>query len=384
MAVLEPRLSILDEIDSGLDIDALRVVARGVEALRSPRPLHHPGHPLPAAPRVHRPRPHPRDGGAGASSSPAGASWRSSSRRRATPGWSRERSRAEPARRRRVARLRPRVRGRRPARPGARPSSGAACPPPGRRTGASPRWRRWPAHAFGRADPSAPLSAADLERRAGKPFGPRLVFVNGRFRADLSTAHGLPAGIHAASLQHAIAVSPGRVEPHLARAASVRGAPLRGAQRRLPGGRRLRPRRRRGEGRRRGTGLRHRGPAGAGREPPPRARGGRPGERGDPRRDLRGARRSPGAHQRGHRGRARAGARLDHYQVQDQPASAFHFATLAAEQGAGRPPLDPLDRAGRRPLAQRRAGPPRRARGPRPSSPASTWPTDAASSTTTR
>jgi len=36
MAVLEPRLSILDEIDSGLDIDALRVVANGVEALRSP------------------------------------------------------------------------------------------------------------------------------------------------------------------------------------------------------------------------------------------------------------------------------------------------------------------------------------------------------------
>jgi Fe-S cluster assembly ATP-binding protein len=36
MAVLEPRLAILDEIDSGLDIDALRVVARGVEALRSP------------------------------------------------------------------------------------------------------------------------------------------------------------------------------------------------------------------------------------------------------------------------------------------------------------------------------------------------------------
>jgi Fe-S cluster assembly ATP-binding protein len=35
MAVLEPRLSILDEIDSGLDIDALRVVADGVNALRS-------------------------------------------------------------------------------------------------------------------------------------------------------------------------------------------------------------------------------------------------------------------------------------------------------------------------------------------------------------
>jgi Fe-S cluster assembly ATP-binding protein len=36
MSVLEPRLSVLDETDSGLDIDALRIVARGVEALRSP------------------------------------------------------------------------------------------------------------------------------------------------------------------------------------------------------------------------------------------------------------------------------------------------------------------------------------------------------------
>ncbi|UCC84325.1 MAG: Fe-S cluster assembly ATPase SufC [Gemmatimonadota bacterium] len=36
MAVLEPTLAILDETDSGLDIDALRVVAEGVNALRSP------------------------------------------------------------------------------------------------------------------------------------------------------------------------------------------------------------------------------------------------------------------------------------------------------------------------------------------------------------
>ena len=36
MAVLEPRLAILDEIDSGLDIDALRVVSKGVEFMRSP------------------------------------------------------------------------------------------------------------------------------------------------------------------------------------------------------------------------------------------------------------------------------------------------------------------------------------------------------------
>jgi Fe-S cluster assembly ATP-binding protein len=36
MAVLEPRLAILDETDSGLDIDALRIVSEGVNALRSP------------------------------------------------------------------------------------------------------------------------------------------------------------------------------------------------------------------------------------------------------------------------------------------------------------------------------------------------------------
>ena len=36
MAMLEPRLAILDETDSGLDIDALRAVAEGVNALRAP------------------------------------------------------------------------------------------------------------------------------------------------------------------------------------------------------------------------------------------------------------------------------------------------------------------------------------------------------------
>ncbi|MDA1064370.1 MAG: Fe-S cluster assembly ATPase SufC [Proteobacteria bacterium] len=36
MAILEPRLAVLDETDSGLDIDALRAVANGVNALRGP------------------------------------------------------------------------------------------------------------------------------------------------------------------------------------------------------------------------------------------------------------------------------------------------------------------------------------------------------------
>ena len=35
MSVLNPKLSILDETDSGLDIDALKVVSKGVNALRS-------------------------------------------------------------------------------------------------------------------------------------------------------------------------------------------------------------------------------------------------------------------------------------------------------------------------------------------------------------
>src|SRR4029450_9611144 len=37
MALLEPRLAILDETDSGLDIDALKLVAAGVNAMRSPQ-----------------------------------------------------------------------------------------------------------------------------------------------------------------------------------------------------------------------------------------------------------------------------------------------------------------------------------------------------------
>jgi len=37
MALLEPKLAILDETDSGLDIDALKLVAEGVNAMRSPQ-----------------------------------------------------------------------------------------------------------------------------------------------------------------------------------------------------------------------------------------------------------------------------------------------------------------------------------------------------------
>ena len=53
MAILEPEIAILDETDSGLDIDALKVVAKGVQEVRADRPelgvLVH--HALPAAAR---------------------------------------------------------------------------------------------------------------------------------------------------------------------------------------------------------------------------------------------------------------------------------------------------------------------------------------------
>jgi Fe-S cluster assembly ATP-binding protein len=37
MLMLQPKLAILDEIDSGLDIDAMRIVAKGINSLRGPQ-----------------------------------------------------------------------------------------------------------------------------------------------------------------------------------------------------------------------------------------------------------------------------------------------------------------------------------------------------------
>ena len=56
MALLEPRLCVLDETDSGLDIDALKVVADGVNRLRSPERVVRGHHALPAAAQLHRAR----------------------------------------------------------------------------------------------------------------------------------------------------------------------------------------------------------------------------------------------------------------------------------------------------------------------------------------
>ena len=60
MALLEPTMAVLDETDSGLDIDALRVVSEGVNALAGPGNGHAADHALPAAAQPHQAafRPH--------------------------------------------------------------------------------------------------------------------------------------------------------------------------------------------------------------------------------------------------------------------------------------------------------------------------------------
>jgi Fe-S cluster assembly ATP-binding protein len=56
MALFEPSLAILDETDSGLDIDALKLVAEGVNALARARPRDARHHALPAPAELHRAR----------------------------------------------------------------------------------------------------------------------------------------------------------------------------------------------------------------------------------------------------------------------------------------------------------------------------------------
>jgi Fe-S cluster assembly ATP-binding protein len=55
MAMLEPKFALMDETDSGLDIDALKIVADGVNQPARAEPRHPAHHPLPAPPQLHRP-----------------------------------------------------------------------------------------------------------------------------------------------------------------------------------------------------------------------------------------------------------------------------------------------------------------------------------------
>ena len=74
--MLEPNYAVLDETDSGLDIDALKIVAHGVNSLRGPEPRRAFDHALSAAFELHRARSCACDGDRDASCGAAARNWR--------------------------------------------------------------------------------------------------------------------------------------------------------------------------------------------------------------------------------------------------------------------------------------------------------------------
>ena len=200
---------------SGLDIDALRTVADGVNRPARPDARHARHHPLPAPARLHRARPRARAGSTAGSSAPAARSWRSSWRQRAMPrsaaprrprarGGGREATHGSSPRCQPVPERYAALFGRRAA-----PSCPAAGTPrsarwrerelralpqrrlperPRPRRGSTPTSRSWrePADGAGaRAGASAATSVAPLARRRDRRAR-RLIFVNGHYRAELS------------------------------------------------------------------------------------------------------------------------------------------------------------------------------------------------------
>ena len=89
MAMLKPRFALLDETDSGLDIDALQRRRRGHQRAARPGRRHAPGHPLPAPAQLREARRRPRLHGRPHRAAAADPSSPSSSRSAATTGSSR-------------------------------------------------------------------------------------------------------------------------------------------------------------------------------------------------------------------------------------------------------------------------------------------------------
>ncbi|HET9554444.1 MAG TPA: Fe-S cluster assembly protein SufD [Anaeromyxobacteraceae bacterium] len=77
-----------------------------------------------------------------------------------------------------------------------------------------------------RPHPDEGEAAAALLARAGEWNGPQLVFANGRYRSDLSSADGLPPGAVLLSLAEALDEVPDLVRPHLGRLARPEAHPL--------------------------------------------------------------------------------------------------------------------------------------------------------------
>jgi len=187
---------------------------------------------------------------------------------------------------------------------------------------------------FVAGDPAARLSADEVEREAGPRAGPRLVFVNGRLRPELSAASALPAGAVVGSLARGLSDHPALVEPHLGRVAPLAGHALAalnsahlqdGAFVYLPGG--VVPPE--------PIELVFVTVAGAEASAAlPRAlvvAG--PGSECTVVEKYLAMGPGPAFTSAVTELVVGDGARVDHYQVQDQPPSAFHFATVGAEQG---------------------------------------------------
>ena len=206
MAVLEPKLAILDETDSGLDIDALRIVADGVNKLQASGQRDDRRHALSAAAQLHRARLRARAGGRADREDRAARSSRSSSRRKGYD-WvtAKRRSRDVESYLRGFEPHLGDRRGPTRARRGCAVASGcardrrgsrrSASRRRGTRTGTSPASRRSPRRSStARARRRGDVTADEL---APFPFGatdwPTLVFVNGRFDARaLDASTGCP------------------------------------------------------------------------------------------------------------------------------------------------------------------------------------------------
>ena len=239
MAVLEPRLAVMDETDSGLDIDALKIVARGVNACA-----------VPAARSCWSPttsgcsttscRTSCMCSRAAASSGRAARSWRWSSKTRATAG-----STARPpvsvhsvmpiadvAPLDALADAFEAVRRTAPS-PGAiadlRRRAVERFSALGMPTTRQERWRFTnvapiAGTAFTLAAPAEKAAAkVDAAPHALSGVGARLTFINGRYVAPASDLAGLPAGVEVGSLADALGVGIHRDTGRGERAPWIRG-----------------------------------------------------------------------------------------------------------------------------------------------------------------
>jgi len=189
-----------------------------------------------------------------------------------------------------------------------------------------------------RPRPDEAATAEALLPRAGEWNGPQLVFVNGRFRSDLSRVSGLPAGTALLSLAEALREVPDLVRPHLGRLARAEAHPLVAASAALFD-----------------DGLFLHLPAGAAVAPPIRivhlTAGATPGQAVAtfPRSLLvagEGSLVTVVEHYLGAEGAPQLvvpvaelvlaeGARVEHYRFQEEGTGTFHLGALHAEQAAG-------------------------------------------------